>query len=73
MHASVTVDVGVILSGKVDLEVDDGVVTHLNARDVVIQNGTRHKWSNAGATEAAIAIVNAARNLKAFRGKDGMN
>lgn len=57
MHASVTVDVGVILHGLVDLEVDDGNVTHLKAGDVVIQNGTRHKWSNGGDTEAAIAFI----------------
>ena len=57
MHASVTVDVGVILSGLVGLEVDDGNVVTLNPGDVVIQNGTRHKWSNVGKVEAAIAFI----------------
>jgi len=57
MHASVTVDVGVILSGEVELELDDGHVVRLTAGNVVIQNGTNHKWSNPGDTEAAIAFI----------------
>ena len=57
MHVSVTVDVGVILSGLIDLELDDGHVVHLKTGDVVIQNGTRHKWSNAGDSQATIAFI----------------
>ena len=46
MHTSQTVDVNVVLSGELWLELDDGVTTHLRPGDVVIQNGTRHKWEN---------------------------
>lgn len=46
MHTTQTIDVDVILSGEIWMEVDDGVQTHLKAGDVVIQNGTRHRWDN---------------------------
>ncbi|MGE3328197.1 MAG: cupin domain-containing protein [Acidimicrobiia bacterium] len=46
MHTSRTVDVNIIVSGELWLVLDDGGSTHLKAGDVVIQNGTRHKWEN---------------------------
>jgi hypothetical protein len=57
MHVSVTVDVGIILAGSVDLELDDGNIKHLKVGDIVIQNGTLHSWTNAGESEAAIAFI----------------
>ena len=26
------------------MELDDGATTHLRAGDVIVQNGTRHRW-----------------------------
>jgi quercetin dioxygenase-like cupin family protein len=46
MHTTDTVDVVVILSGELHLELDDGAETRLRGGDVVVQNGTRHRWSN---------------------------
>jgi len=46
MHRSNSLDYGVILSGTVDLELDDGAVTRLGPGDVVIQRGTIHAWHN---------------------------
>ena len=46
MHTTQTIDVDVILSGEIWMEVDNGVETHLKAGDIVIQNGTRHAWHN---------------------------
>ncbi|MGE0309716.1 MAG: cupin domain-containing protein [Acidimicrobiia bacterium] len=46
VHTSDTIDIGVILSGELWLELDDGVATRLTVGDVVIQNGTRHRWQN---------------------------
>jgi mannose-6-phosphate isomerase-like protein (cupin superfamily) len=46
MHTTDTVDIDVIISGEVDLELDDGQELHLKAGDCVIQNGTRHAWRN---------------------------
>jgi hypothetical protein len=43
-HISDTVDVGVIVSGEMGLELEDGSITSLRQGDVVIQNGTNHAW-----------------------------
>ena len=57
MHTTATVDYGVVLSGKVTLEVDGGAKVELQSGDTFIQNGTRHRWSNAGDHPAVLAIV----------------
>jgi len=46
MHTTDTVDIDFVISGEVDLELDDGSDIHLRAGDCVIQNGTRHAWRN---------------------------
>jgi quercetin dioxygenase-like cupin family protein len=46
MHTTQTVDIGIVQSGQVWLEVDDGNEVQLRAGDYVIQNGTRHAWRN---------------------------
>lgn len=46
MHTSLTIDYGFVVSGEVELELDDGVKKTLRAGDCVIQNGTRHRWRN---------------------------
>jgi mannose-6-phosphate isomerase-like protein (cupin superfamily) len=57
MHTSQTVDYGVILSGEVELELDDGKVQLLKPGDCFIQNGTRHAWRNPGTVECVAAVV----------------
>jgi len=47
MHVTDTIDFIYILSGSVRLEVG-GDVTRLTAGDLLIQNGTRHRWKNDG-------------------------
>jgi hypothetical protein len=46
MHVTDTVDYAIVLEGEVWLELDDGAQHHLEAHDVLIQNGTRHAWRN---------------------------
>jgi mannose-6-phosphate isomerase-like protein (cupin superfamily) len=46
MHTTDTVDIDIVLSGEVWLELDDGAEVKLEAGDCVIQNGTRHAWHN---------------------------
>jgi len=46
VHASDTTDVALVLSGEVVLELGDGVERTLRAGDTVVQNGTRHAWTN---------------------------
>jgi hypothetical protein len=57
MHTTRTVDFGVVLSGEIWLELDDGAKAHLKAGDCVIQNGTRHAWRNFADHECVMAFV----------------
>jgi hypothetical protein len=57
MHTTDTIDYGIVLSGEIWLELDDGLIQHLRRHDVVIQNGTRHAWRNQGDREAIMAFV----------------
>jgi mannose-6-phosphate isomerase-like protein (cupin superfamily) len=56
MHTTATVDFEVVLSGEVALELDDGATVRLGPGDTVVQNGTRHRWSNPGAEPAVVAV-----------------
>ncbi len=56
MHTTDTIDFEVVLSGEVVLELDDGAETVLCAGDTVVQNGTRHRWSNRGDVPAVLAV-----------------
>lgn len=56
MHTTDTVDMEVILSGEVILELDDGAERLLRAGDTVVQNGTRHRWRNPGTEPCVMAI-----------------
>lgn len=55
MHTTETVDLGVVLTGEVVLELDAGSTT-LRAGDTYVQNGTRHRWRNLSAERALIAV-----------------
>jgi mannose-6-phosphate isomerase-like protein (cupin superfamily) len=56
MHATDTIDFEVVLEGTVVLELDDGAKVTLHPGDTVVQNGTRHRWSNPGDTTARLAV-----------------
>ncbi len=43
-----TVDYNILISGELSLELDDGKEIQLKPGDIVIQNGTRHRWRNTG-------------------------
>jgi len=45
-HRTDTVDVVTILSGRINVELEGGASKDLGPGDVVIQNGTRHRWRN---------------------------
>ena len=54
-HRTDTTDFGVILSGAMALELDDGAEVVLSAGDVLIENGTRHRWRVVGDVPATLA------------------
>ena len=56
MHTTATIDFEVVLSGQVTLELDDGASVTLGPGDTVVQNGTRHRWSNPGDVPVVIAV-----------------
>ncbi|MBB5448063.1 MULTISPECIES: cupin domain-containing protein [unclassified Paraburkholderia] len=57
MHRTTSVDYDIIVSGELWLELDDGEIRHLQAGDIVIQNGTRHAWRNRGTAPAVMVAV----------------
>ena len=63
-HRTDTSDFGVLLSGNMALELDDGVEVLLSPGDVLIENGTRHRWRVVGDVPATLAsfIIGARRS-----------
>ena len=57
MHTTDTIDFEVVLSGQVILELDNGAEKVLRPGDTVVQNGTRHRWSNHGSVPAVVAVL----------------
>jgi hypothetical protein len=57
MHTTRTIDIGVVLTGEIWLELDDGAEVHLKPGDVVVQNGTRHAWRNKSAAPCTMAFA----------------
>jgi len=55
-HRTETVDYAVVLSGEIDMQLDDAMV-HLRAGDVLVQQGTLHDWINRGTTACVVAFV----------------
>jgi len=56
MHWTRSVDYAVIMSGEIDMLLDDSEV-HLKAGDVVIQQGTNHAWVNRGTEPCRVAFI----------------
>ena len=56
MHRTESIDYAIVLSGEIDMLLDESEV-HLKAGDVVIQQGTFHAWANRGTVPCAIAFV----------------
>ena len=56
MHRTETIDFGVVLSGEIWLELDEGEV-HLKAGDCVVQRGTMHAWHNRSDRPCVMSFV----------------
>jgi len=68
MHRSATIDYDIVLSGIIALELDDGREVTLGPGDIVVQNGTRHRWHNRGDTVARFVSVTVGANQRLVRG-----
>jgi quercetin dioxygenase-like cupin family protein len=56
VHRTDSIDYAVVMSGEIDMELDDSVV-HLKAGDVLVQRGTIHNWINRGTQPCVIAFI----------------
>lgn len=57
MHRTLTVDFGIVLSGEIELELDNEVKTILKPQDLVVQRGTIHSWNNLGQEPVRMMFV----------------
>lgn len=56
VHRTDSIDYAVVMSGEIDMELDDSAV-HLKAGDVLVQRGTIHNWVNRGNEPCVIAFI----------------
>ena len=56
MHRTRSIDYAIVLEGEIDMLLDDGEV-HLQAGDVLVQQGTNHAWVNRSSAPCRIAFV----------------
>jgi oxalate decarboxylase/phosphoglucose isomerase-like protein (cupin superfamily) len=56
-HRTASLDYAVVVSGEIDMELDDGVVVHLKQGDTLVQRATIHNWVNRGTQPCVIAFV----------------
>ena len=55
-HRTDSIDYIVVISGEIDMELDDSTV-HLEAGDVMVQRGTIHNWVNNGTAPCVLAVI----------------
>jgi mannose-6-phosphate isomerase-like protein (cupin superfamily) len=56
MHRTRSVDYAIVLSGEIDMKLDEEEI-HLRAGDVLVQQGTNHAWINRSGAVCRIAFV----------------
>jgi quercetin dioxygenase-like cupin family protein len=57
MHRTDSIDYIVVMSGEIDMELDEGESVHLKAGDVMVQRGTVHNWVNRGTETCVMAVI----------------
>ena len=55
-HRTDSIDYIVVMSGEIDMELDDTTV-HLKEGDVMVQRGTIHNWINRGTAPCKLAVI----------------
>jgi len=56
MHRTRTIDYAIVMSGEIDMLLDEDEI-HLQAGDVLIQQGTNHAWINRSGKSCRIAFI----------------
>ena len=57
MHRTRSLDYAIILSGEIDMMLDDDGDVHLKPGDVIVQQATNHAWVNRGKEPCRILFV----------------
>jgi mannose-6-phosphate isomerase-like protein (cupin superfamily) len=56
MHRTRSLDYAIVLSGEIDMLLDEGEV-HLKAGDVLVQQATNHAWVNRSGKPCRVAFI----------------
>ena len=57
MHTTRSVDYAVVVSGEIELELDDGVTVTLKQGDTLVQQATVHGWRNKSSEPCVMAFI----------------
>lgn len=57
MHRTNSIDYGIVMSGEIELELDDGRVTTVREGGIIVQRGTNHRWRNVTGKPCRIAFI----------------
>ncbi|MEX2100120.1 MAG: cupin domain-containing protein [Acidimicrobiia bacterium] len=57
LHRSDTIDMGLVVSGSIFMELDDGVEVQLRQGDTLVQHGTIHAWHNRSSEPCTMAVA----------------
>jgi quercetin dioxygenase-like cupin family protein len=57
MHRTNSIDYGIVLSGEIELELEDGHKKRIGENGVIIQRGTNHLWRNPTERVCRIAFI----------------
>ncbi len=65
MHRTSSIDYGIVISGAIELELDNQVFKTMVAGDIIVQRGTIHKWRNPS-SETICRIVFVLTEAKSY-------
>lgn len=69
MHRTISLDFGVVLSGKIWCILDSGEEKEVGPGEVVVQRGTMHQWKNTSGENCRMLFVLVPS--EPIKGKDG--
>jgi quercetin dioxygenase-like cupin family protein len=71
IHRTESIDYAIVMSGEMDMELENGEVVHITQGDVIVQRGTVHNWVNNGTEPCMMAFVLIHAKLPEFGDADG--
>ncbi len=51
MHRTSSIDYGIVISGAIELELDNQVIKTIEAGGIIVQRGTIHRWRNPSSSD----------------------